>query len=120
MLLTIPLLSRDDPTSPPENLSPWELVPRGQDLFQRYDNAEYLADDVKKRAIDVLHWLKEEEDYELFVDHVPWHDYPDYLLQIAYPICINMVLNRLSNNFYRHAEVSAFLSYPAVDSLIVD
>jgi hypothetical protein len=42
------------------------------------------------------------------VDHVPWHDYPDYLLQIAYPICINMVLNRLDNDFYRHAEASAF------------
>ncbi|KAG2187070.1 hypothetical protein INT44_003298 [Umbelopsis vinacea] len=94
----------DDPTSPPENLSPWELVPRGQDLFQRYDNAEYLADAIKKRAIAVLNWLKGEEDYELFVEHVPWHDYPDYLLQIAYPICINMVLNRLNNNFYRHAE----------------
>ncbi|KAH8547630.1 hypothetical protein BGW37DRAFT_432323, partial [Umbelopsis sp. PMI_123] len=95
----------DDPNSPPENLSPWELVPRGQDLFQRYDNAESLPDDVKNRAINVLNWLKDEGDYELFVDHVPWHDYPDYLLQIAYPICINMVLNRLNNNFYRHAEV---------------
>ncbi|GAB5586721.1 hypothetical protein Unana1_01621 [Umbelopsis nana] len=94
----------DDPNSPPEDLSPWELVPRGQDLFQRYDNAEFLSSSVKQRAIDVLNWLKGGDEFELFVDHVPWQDYPDYLLQIPYPICINMVLNRLNNDFYRHSE----------------
>lgn len=100
------LFTRDDPNSPPDDLSPWELVPRGQDLFRRYDNVEFLTADVKQRAIDVLNWLKDSQEFELFVEHVPWHDYADYLLQIAYPICINMVLNRLHNDFYRHAEVS--------------
>ncbi|KAG2177959.1 hypothetical protein INT43_003206 [Umbelopsis isabellina] len=94
----------DDPNSPPDDLSPWEVVPRGQDLYKRYDSDKYVPANVKQRAIDVLNWFKDTDEFELFIDHVPWHDYPDYLLQVSYPICINMVLNRINNDFYRHVE----------------
>ena len=45
--------------------------------------------------------------FELLVDEVPYHDFPDYLSIIGYPTNISQILTRLKNSFYR--KITSFL-----------
>ncbi|KAG0179532.1 Bromodomain and WD repeat-containing protein 3 [Apophysomyces sp. BC1021] len=94
----------DDDESQPEDLSPWELVPSGEDFHARYDVAPSMSRPELARAKEVLRWLTSTEDFQLYIHQVNYYDYPNYLSQIAYPICLDMVNERLENGFYRRKE----------------
>jgi hypothetical protein len=96
----------DDANSTPEDMCPWELVPAGEDFRQRYDVAPSLPPAQIKRAKDTLNWLSNLEDFFLYVHQVNYYDYPPYLSLIAYPICLDMIQERLDNDFYRSVDVS--------------
>lgn len=100
----------DDVNSPAEDMCPWELVPHGQmDFRTKYGNVEpSLSHAEKKRAKDILDWLStSSEDFLLYLHQVNFYDYPPYLSLIAYPICLDMIQERLANNFYRSIDVCA-------------
>ena len=96
----------DDKNSTPEDLSPWELVPAGEEFLARYNREPSLSAAQIKRARDVLEWLSNTEDFSLYVHQVDYYDYPPYLSMIAYPICLDMIKARLENKFYRSIEAS--------------
>ncbi|KAL0085562.1 hypothetical protein J3Q64DRAFT_1640133, partial [Phycomyces blakesleeanus] len=94
----------DDVASSPEDLSPWEFVPSGQNFQTRYDVSSRLTRQEKQRAREVLGWLSSESAFELYVHQVDYYTYRNYLSMIAYPICLEMVLERVNNDFYRQKE----------------
>lgn len=95
----------DDESSTPEDMSPWELVPAGESFQERYDVEPRLTPAQIKRAKDTLDWLMGLEDFFLYVHQVNYYDYPPYLSMIAYPICLDMIRERLDKNFYRSVDV---------------
>ncbi|KAI9320746.1 hypothetical protein BX666DRAFT_2017807 [Dichotomocladium elegans] len=101
----------DDEESQPEDLSPWEIVPSGEDFNAIYDVGGELTPQEKKRANDILNWLIESDDFQLYVDHVDYYQYPNYLSQIAYPMCLTMIQERLQNNFYRQSQASKTIKW---------
>ncbi|KAI9302959.1 hypothetical protein BJ944DRAFT_279394 [Cunninghamella echinulata] len=94
----------DDESSPPEDLSPWEVVPTGEDFTAWYDVGPSLTDQEIQRANAVLDWITSTDDFLLYVDQVDYYAYRSYLSKIAYPICLNTVRERLNNGFYRRIE----------------
>jgi hypothetical protein len=96
----------DDESSAPEDLCPWEIVPHGEDFLERYDVEPSLPQADVERAQEIIEWLKQSEDFLLYVEQVDYYNYPTYLTMIAYPICLDTVMERLSNNFYRSVDVS--------------
>ncbi|KAI8146431.1 hypothetical protein BJV82DRAFT_386668 [Fennellomyces sp. T-0311] len=94
----------DDEESPAEDLSPWEIVPTQEDFNERYDVGGTLTNAERKRAQDIIHWLTQNQDFQLYVHQVDYYQYRNYLSQIAYPICLNMILQRLDNGFYRQKQ----------------
>lgn len=96
----------DDASSSAEDLSPWELVPTGEDFRTRYDVGSSLTPSQLKRAKETIAWLSNVEDFFLYVHQVNYYDYPLYLSLIAYPICLDTVKERLDNGFYRTVDVS--------------
>ncbi|KAI8339026.1 hypothetical protein BC941DRAFT_421884 [Chlamydoabsidia padenii] len=94
----------DDESSSPEDLSPWEVVPTGENFSDWYDIGPSLSDDQIHRAKDVLNWLINNEDFLLYVHQVDYHTYTNYLSKIAYPICLEMVKDRLNSGYYRQLE----------------
>ncbi|KAI8097330.1 uncharacterized protein BX664DRAFT_312183 [Halteromyces radiatus] len=94
----------DDDSSPPEDLSPWEIVPIGEDFSEWYDVGSRLTDQQIHRARSVLDWICNTDDFLLYVHQVDYYTYSNYLSKIAYPICLEMVKDRLNNGFYRHLE----------------
>ncbi|CEP16980.1 hypothetical protein [Parasitella parasitica] len=91
----------DDASSNAEDLSPWELVPSGEDFRTRYDVGSSLTPAQIKRARDTLEWLSNVDDFFLYRHQVNYYDYPPYLSLIAYPICLDTVRERVDNGFYR-------------------
>ncbi|KAI9261484.1 hypothetical protein BDA99DRAFT_511475 [Phascolomyces articulosus] len=91
----------DDQESSPEDLSPWEIVPTGEDFQDRFDVGSTLSDAETKRAQDIISWLMQNEDFGLYIHQVDYYQYRNYLSQIAYPICLDMIMKRLNNGFYR-------------------
>lgn len=67
-----------------------------------------MPENEKQRIKDVLTWLKNEEEFEVFVEPVDFRLFDNYLLVVAYPTCINLVLERLVNNWYRRTKVTVF------------
>lgn len=96
----------DDASSTPEDLCPWELVPTGEDFKTRYNVEPSLTPAQVRRAKDILTWLSSSDEFLLYVHQVNYYDYPPYLSLIAYPICLDMIQERLHNNFYRSIEVN--------------
>ncbi|CAO3612225.1 unnamed protein product [Cunninghamella blakesleeana] len=94
----------DDESSPPEDLSPWEIVPTGEDFNSWYDVGPSLTSQQIRRANDVLDWISNTEDFLLYVNQVDYYTYRNYLSKIPYPICLNMVKERLNNGFYHRIE----------------
>ncbi|CAO3598689.1 unnamed protein product [Absidia cylindrospora] len=94
----------DDDSSTPEDLSPWEVVPTGENFSDWYDVGPSLSDHQIHRAKDVLNWIINTEDFFLYVHQVDYYDYSNYLSKIAYPICLDMVKMRLNNGYYRQLE----------------
>ncbi|KAJ2022675.1 hypothetical protein GGI06_001716, partial [Coemansia sp. S85] len=92
-----------DPGS--DQVSPWELK-NDEDEF--VDTAVIppkvlfpLSDIVADlRDVTGLHWFVCNVDYE--------GEYPDYLEHVAYPMCLETILERLFTGFYRRASAVAF------------
>ncbi|KAI9283252.1 hypothetical protein BY458DRAFT_467512 [Sporodiniella umbellata] len=91
----------DDPNSKPDDMCPWELVPSGENFRERYDVAPSLSPKEIDRAKEILIWLASSEDFALYVQQVDYYSYPSYLTIVPYPICLDTVLERLENGFYR-------------------
>ncbi|CDH58503.1 bromodomain and wd repeat-containing protein 1 [Lichtheimia corymbifera JMRC:FSU:9682] len=91
----------DDEESTPEDLSPWEIVPAGQDFNAMYNVGPELSVQDKRRAREILDWLMNNEEFQLYVEPVDYYSYRQYLSLIAYPICLQTVSERLEGNFYR-------------------
>lgn len=64
-----------------------------------------LTDAQIHRAKAVLEWLVNNEDFLLYVHQVDYHTYSNYLSKVPYPICLDMVKDRLNNGYYRQLEV---------------
>lgn len=97
---------RDDEESTPEDLSPWEIVPAGQDFNAMYNVGPELSNQDKQRAREILDWLMNNEEFQLYVEPVDYYSYRQYLSLIAYPICLQTVSERLEGNFYRSRQVN--------------
>ncbi|KAJ1878397.1 hypothetical protein LPJ57_003435, partial [Coemansia sp. RSA 486] len=53
--------------------------------------------------------LRDDPDFAWFIKNVDYvTDYPDYLLNIAYPICLDTIYERLEHRFYRHINAVSF------------
>ncbi|KAG0758032.1 hypothetical protein G6F57_010467 [Rhizopus arrhizus] len=91
----------DDPNSKPDDMCPWELVPRGQDFQEKYNVSPFLKDEEIQRAKDILIWLASSDEFALYVQQVDYYEYPSYLTIVPYPMCLDMILERLENGFYR-------------------
>ncbi|EPB92116.1 hypothetical protein HMPREF1544_00941 [Mucor circinelloides 1006PhL] len=94
----------DDASSNAEDLSPWELVPTGEDFRTRYDVGSSLTPAQIKRAKDTIAWLASMDDFYLYVRQVDYYENSPYLSTIAYPICLDTVSERLDNGFYRSVD----------------
>ncbi|KAJ1885040.1 hypothetical protein LPJ66_010320, partial [Kickxella alabastrina] len=95
--------SNADGESKTEQVSPWELV-------YDDDNAEQeIPHETKAALLNIVDRLREINDFEWFAKDVDYrNDYPDYLLNIAYPMCLDTVYERLKNDFYRHIHAVSF------------
>lgn len=109
----------DDASSTPEDLCPWELVPTGEDFRRRYNVEPSLNPSQIKRAKDILTWLSSSDEFYLYVHQVNYYDYPPYLSLIAYPICLDMIQERLDNDFYRSVDVRFLFIFIYLCILIV-
>ncbi|KAJ2454103.1 hypothetical protein GGF42_003678, partial [Coemansia sp. RSA 2424] len=86
-----------------EQVSPWELVHDDDGA------AAEIPADTKEALLDIVDTLRDVENFEWFVRNVDYVvDYPDYLLHIAYPMCLDTIYERLDNDFYRHQSAVAF------------
>ena len=57
------------------------------------------------RVASVLQELAHDSNLEVFVNEVPYEQFPTYLSFVAYPMYINLIRERLVNGFYRRLEV---------------
>ncbi|KAJ3172468.1 hypothetical protein HDU88_005796 [Geranomyces variabilis] len=89
-------------TDEPTNLSAWELNRPG--AAQPYIPTERLSGDEMTRIADILRAWRSRPDMALFVNQVEYASYPSYLGLIGYPVCIQMILERVKNGFYRRLE----------------
>ena len=96
------LISYDDESYPDENVNFYEIeldsnveVPSPEALppFIR----DFAVDRIQKEIVKVSH-------FKPFLKQVPFDVYPDYLMMVAYPMHLHLILNRLRNNYYRSLE----------------
>ncbi|KAJ2503015.1 hypothetical protein GGH96_000614 [Coemansia sp. RSA 1972] len=86
-----------------EMVSPWELV---HDSLEERDE---LPPQLARNLLAFVEELSDNPEFEWFVDNVDYVDaYPDYLLNIAYPMCLDTVRMRLESGFYRHEAAVLF------------
>ncbi|KAJ1665979.1 hypothetical protein IW140_000595 [Coemansia sp. RSA 1813] len=92
-----------DGESKTEQVSPWELV-------HDDDTADAeIPDTIKQSLLEIVGSLRSDVQFAWFVRNVDYvSEYPDYLLNIAYPMCLNTVYYRLSKGFYRHLSAVSF------------
>ncbi|KAJ2597814.1 hypothetical protein GGF39_002897, partial [Coemansia sp. RSA 1721] len=92
-----------DSDSRTEMVSPWELV-------HDDDAAEMeIPADINRALLRIVDELRDDPDFAWFIKNVDYvTDYPDYLLNIAYPICLDTIYERLEHRFYRHINAVSF------------
>ncbi|KAJ2553041.1 hypothetical protein EV175_003085 [Coemansia sp. RSA 1933] len=92
-----------DGESKTEQVSPWELV-------HDDDTADAeIPDTIKQSLLGVVSSLRSDARFVWFVRNVDYvTEYPDYLLNIAYPMCLDTVYERISKGFYRHMSAVSF------------
>ncbi len=83
------------------HLSPWEMRP---------ENGEFAKHPVIdsfriNKLISLFQNFLDDSELDFFTRPVDLKKYPTYLDYVAYPIDINLILNRLKNGFYRRLEV---------------
>ncbi|KAJ2362804.1 hypothetical protein H4S01_004612 [Coemansia sp. RSA 2610] len=86
-----------------ELVSPWELV------HDAGADPQELRPAQARRLAQVVDGLRSNPEFAWFVGNVDYvHAYPNYLLNIAYPMCLDTVRARLASGFYRHAGAVLF------------
>ncbi|KAJ2451316.1 hypothetical protein EV183_003688 [Coemansia sp. RSA 2336] len=87
-----------------ELVSPWELL---HDSSEE-EHAE-LPPPLARELLRAVNRLRNKAEFVWFVHNVDFvNDYPDYLLNVAYPMCLDTVRARLQSGFYRHVDAVAF------------
>ncbi|OLY80299.1 PH-interacting protein [Smittium mucronatum] len=86
-----------------KKLSIWEfyLNPDTLGYFEIVDKKRMSAD-INDKLISIVEKLIDEDVSEWFEYHVDFDDYPNYTSLIAYPMCLDSILERLRNKYYRH------------------
>ncbi|KAJ1733937.1 hypothetical protein LPJ61_001323 [Coemansia biformis] len=92
-----------DSDARPEQASPWELV-------HDEDAADVrIAAEARRRLLAIVGRLRRAADFAWFVANVDYvTEYPNYLLSIAYPMCLDTIYQRLENDYYRHVSAVSF------------
>ncbi|KAJ2736783.1 hypothetical protein IW152_000537 [Coemansia sp. BCRC 34962] len=86
-----------------DQVSPWELV-HDEDV----DTAT-IPPKVNMALSDIVGKLRDVKGFEWFIWNVDYDgEYSDYLLHVAYPMCLETIHERLFTGFYRHASAVAF------------
>ncbi|KAJ2123913.1 hypothetical protein IW147_002175 [Coemansia sp. RSA 720] len=86
-----------------EMVSPWELV------HDSHEERDELPSQLSRSLLAFVEELSDNPDFAWFVDNVDYvNEYPDYLLSIAYPMCLDTVRKRLESGFYRHEAAVLF------------
>jgi len=85
----------------PEWISSWELEHEGSRNTQSLEEDEEInLRDVKRIAAAINGAIKMPEA-QFLVHEVDYTSFSDYCMVIPYPICLNTILDRLGNGFYR-------------------
>ncbi|OZJ02682.1 hypothetical protein BZG36_04052 [Bifiguratus adelaidae] len=87
-----------------DNLSPWELTPSDVSAQDLYSSRDTLDDATVQRTRDIFVYVINREEYGAFIEHVDWEEVPGYLLQVAYPMCVDMIERRVNDGFYRRPQ----------------
>ncbi|OMJ24951.1 Bromodomain and WD repeat-containing protein 1 [Smittium culicis] len=85
-----------------KRVSIWDLSFYNQDDIENKMAENKLDPKTNKDLIKVIEKLIDNDEAEWFEYHVDFNDYPDYTNLIAYPICLDSILERLENNYYRN------------------
>ncbi|KAJ2611133.1 hypothetical protein H4S08_003298 [Coemansia sp. RSA 1365] len=93
----------NDPDARTEQVSPWELV-HDEDAT----NVE-IPEEYNRQLLEIVEELRNDPEFVWFVQNVDYvGEYPNYLLSIAYPMCLDTIYERLKNNFYRQISAVSF------------
>ncbi|KAJ1725036.1 hypothetical protein LPJ53_000762 [Coemansia erecta] len=92
-----------DSESKTEQVSPWELV-------HDDDNVEMeIPFATRASLLGTIDDMRDAQGFAWFVSNVDYKvEYPDYLLNVAYPMCLDTIYERLEKNFYRHVSAVTF------------
>ncbi|OMJ11675.1 Bromodomain and WD repeat-containing protein 1 [Smittium culicis] len=85
-----------------KRVSIWDLSFCDQGDIENKLAENKLDPKTNKDLIKVIEKLIDNDEAEWFEYHVDFNDYPDYTNLIAYPICLDSILERLENNYYRN------------------
>ncbi|KAJ3147408.1 Bromodomain and WD repeat-containing protein 3 [Geranomyces michiganensis] len=96
------LVRWDSPSDDPTSLSAWEL--NRPDTALPYIPTERLSGDEMTRIADILRAWRNRPEMALFTHEVDYPQYPTYLGLIGYPVCLQLILERVKNGFYRRVE----------------
>ncbi|KAJ3033337.1 hypothetical protein HDV00_006493 [Rhizophlyctis rosea] len=88
------------------NMSPWEI--RTDDETWAWTKRQGLSDDERTRISAILANYIVDTRLEVFVEPVDYASYPTYLQGVAYPVCLEMMQERLKNGFYRSVQAVAW------------
>ncbi|KAK9727984.1 hypothetical protein K7432_001390, partial [Basidiobolus ranarum] len=89
-----------------QTYSPWELY--RSNYQQDLGEIERLPDDEATHIRKALEYILSKAESEPFREHVNFKHYPAYLQLIPYPMCFEMVLERVSQGFYRRSGAVLF------------
>ncbi|CAG8697328.1 2890_t:CDS:2, partial [Racocetra fulgida] len=89
--------SWDEEGQDPSDFFTWEIRKSGTPEV----DCSQLTEDEKRVFDQVLTEFIENEEYVLFHEHVDFARYTDYLDHVPYPMCLDMILQRVRNGFYR-------------------
>ena len=96
----------DDPEQPSDSFSPWELEPLSSDRhkFIIKEAQEQIPRREVDRILSGLDSIMTMSMAEDFLVQVDFEVYPAYVRAVAYPICLQMIAERLRSGFYRRIE----------------
>ncbi|KND04571.1 uncharacterized protein SPPG_00293 [Spizellomyces punctatus DAOM BR117] len=89
-----------------EAMSAWELHRPDADHDEIPE--ERLNGEEMSRICEILLEWKNRDDMALFIEEVPYEDYPTYLVVNPYPMFLDRIIQRLGNAFYRKVEAVAW------------
>ncbi|KAJ2691699.1 hypothetical protein H4R19_006305, partial [Coemansia spiralis] len=92
-----------DSDARPEQVSPWELV------HDEEASDDSLDAGTRRQLLGILGRLSRAADAAWFAGHVDYVvEHPNYLLNVAYPMCLDTIRQRLESDYYRHVDAVSF------------